>query len=195
MILKIHRSQFPCIYLIITDKNGIFNIFLFYCRIIFSLNTTQFIYLFIFVFLGPHLQLMEFPWLGVELELQLVAYTTATPDPSCVWDLHHSSWQPWILNPLRRLGIEPTSSGNQLGLLMTEPQRELLFFFLKTLLVWFLGICLKLYPLSEKPGSIGLKSASEIKGLCLHMTIHVTGVFLSDPKKVTESQYFLPICL
>ena len=42
---------------------------------------------------------MEVPRLGVELELQLPAYTTAT-DPSRVCDLHHSSWQRWILNPL-----------------------------------------------------------------------------------------------
>ena len=40
--------------------------------------------------------------LGVELELQPRAYTTATamPDLSCVCDLHHRSWQHWILNPL-----------------------------------------------------------------------------------------------
>ena len=45
---------------------------------------------------------MEFPRLGVKLELQLLAYTTATamPDLSHVCDLHHSSWQHWILNPL-----------------------------------------------------------------------------------------------
>ena len=30
------------------------------------------------VFLGPHLWYMEVPRLGVELELQLLAYTTAT---------------------------------------------------------------------------------------------------------------------
>ena len=34
-------------------------------------------YLF-FVFLGPHLQQMEVPRLGIESELQLLAYTTAT---------------------------------------------------------------------------------------------------------------------
>ena len=35
---------------------------------------------------------MEGPRLGVELELQLQAYTTAmaTPDPSHICDLHHS---------------------------------------------------------------------------------------------------------
>ena len=45
---------------------------------------------------------MEVPRLGVELELQLPAYTTATatPDPSHICSLHHSSWQRWILNPL-----------------------------------------------------------------------------------------------
>ena len=45
---------------------------------------------------------MEVSRLGVQSELQLTAYTTATAtwDPSCVCDLHHSSWQPRILNPL-----------------------------------------------------------------------------------------------
>ena len=47
---------------------------------------------------------MEAPSLGVELELQLPAYTTATamPDPSHICDLRHSSWQCWILNPLSK---------------------------------------------------------------------------------------------
>ena len=38
----------------------------------------------------------------VEPELQLLADTAATAmqDLSCVCDLHHSSWQHWILNPL-----------------------------------------------------------------------------------------------
>ena len=59
--------------------------------------------LFVFVFLGLYPRHMEVPRLGVESELQLPAYTTATatPDPSRVWELHHSSWQWGILNPLR----------------------------------------------------------------------------------------------
>ena len=59
-------------------------------------------YLFPFSFLGLHLQHMEVPRLGVELELQLPAYTsgTAMQDPSRVCDLHHSSQQHQILNPL-----------------------------------------------------------------------------------------------
>ena len=58
---------------------------------------------FFFLFLGPHPQHMGAPRLGVESELQLPAYTTATAtqDPSRVCKLHHSSWQHWILNPLR----------------------------------------------------------------------------------------------
>ena len=56
-----------------------------------------------FFFLGPHLRHMEVPRLGVELELQRLAYTTATAtrDPSHICDLHHSSRQCGILNPLR----------------------------------------------------------------------------------------------
>ena len=47
---------------------------------------------------------MEIPGLGVESELQLLAYATATatPDLSPVFNLHHSSLQHWILNPLSK---------------------------------------------------------------------------------------------
>ena len=46
-------------------------------------------------FLGPHPQHKEVPRLGVKLELQLLAYTTATgtQDLSIICDLHHSSRQ------------------------------------------------------------------------------------------------------
>ena len=49
-----------------------------------------------------HPRHMEVPRLGVELELQLLAYATATarPDTSCICNLHHSPRQHWILNPL-----------------------------------------------------------------------------------------------
>ena len=55
-----------------------------------------------FVFLGPHPRHMEVPRLGVESEQQLLAYAraTATPDPSHVCELHHSSRQCQTLNPL-----------------------------------------------------------------------------------------------
>ena len=59
---------------------------------------------FCFCFLGLHPQHMEVSRLGVELELQLLAYTTVTAmqDPSHVYELHHSSQQHRILNPLSR---------------------------------------------------------------------------------------------
>ena len=57
-------------------------------------------------FLGSHPLHVEFPRLGVKLELQLPAYTTitatATWNLSCVSDLHHSSQQCWILTPLSK---------------------------------------------------------------------------------------------
>ena len=58
--------------------------------------------LFFLVFFRPHLRHIEVPSLGIKSELQLPVYTraTATPDPSRVCDLHHSSWQRQILNPL-----------------------------------------------------------------------------------------------
>ena len=54
------------------------------------------------VFLGLHLQHMKVPRLGVKSELQLPTYTTATAtqDLSRVCDLHHSSRQCQIFNPL-----------------------------------------------------------------------------------------------
>ena len=52
---------------------------------------------------------MEVPRLGVKLELQLLAYTrtAATRDPSRICNLHHSSQQCRILNPLSK-----ASNGN-----------------------------------------------------------------------------------
>ena len=46
---------------------------------------------------------MEVPRLGIESELWLPAYTTATamPDLSRIQDLHHSSQHRWILSKAR----------------------------------------------------------------------------------------------
>ena len=82
-----------------------------------------------FLFFGgrAHLQHMEVPRQGVELELQLLAYATATamPDLSHVCNLHHSSQQRWILNP-------PSEARDQTHVLMilvrlisSSPQGEL----------------------------------------------------------------------
>ena len=62
----------------------------------------NFFFFFFFCFLGPHPRHMEISRLGVQLELQLPAYTTATAmqNPRCVCDPHHSSWQWQIPNSL-----------------------------------------------------------------------------------------------
>ena len=66
--------------------------------------------MYFFFFNGPTCSIWKFPGLGVELVLQLPAYTTATatPDPSRIWNLCHSLQQAltyWV-----RPGIEPTFS-------------------------------------------------------------------------------------
>ena len=58
---------------------------------------------FVFCFLGPHPQHMEILRLGLQSELQLPATATATQVPSRVCDLHHSSGQRWIPNPLGKV--------------------------------------------------------------------------------------------
>ena len=79
----------------------------------FSYITPHFFTFFSFsAFLGPLLRHMEVPRLGTELELQLQAYATATARQNLgrICNLHHSSLQHRILNPLREAGIESSSS-------------------------------------------------------------------------------------
>ena len=80
-----------------------------------------------FFFLGLHLRHMGVPRLGVESQLQLPTYTTATAmqNPSCICDLHHNSWLCQILNP-------QSAATDQTRILMdgfitAEPQWELQF--------------------------------------------------------------------
>ena len=49
---------------------------------------------------------MEVSGPRVKSELQLPAYTTAAQDPSHIYDLHRSSWQYRILNPLREARVQ-----------------------------------------------------------------------------------------
>ena len=92
----------------------------------------------------------EVPRLGVELELQLPAYITESPDPSCVCNLHHSSWQCWILNPLSEARNRTCILMDTIGSYPAEPQRELpwdffndFYFFYYS---WFIMFCQ--FPLS-----------------------------------------------
>ena len=58
------------------------------------------------IIFSMHLQHMEVPSLGIESELLLVAYTTATAtrDLSQICGLHHSEWKHQILNSLNEGG-------------------------------------------------------------------------------------------
>ena len=62
------------------------------------------LFIYLFCLVGLRLWHVEVHRLGIESELQLPAYTTATatPDLSRVCNLHHSSWQCQILNPLSK---------------------------------------------------------------------------------------------
>jgi len=67
-------------------------------------NPFFFFFFCLFVFLGLYPQHIEVPRLRVKSELQLQAYisATATQDLSHIYDLHHSSQQHQILNPLSK---------------------------------------------------------------------------------------------
>ena len=63
-----------------------------------------FFVLFCFLFFGLYLRRTEVPRLRVKLDLQLLAYTTAIAmrDSSGICDLHHSSRQHQIPDPLSK---------------------------------------------------------------------------------------------
>ena len=84
----------------------------------------KFIYL-----LGLHPQHMEVPRLGVELELYTTA--TATPDLNRVCNLHHSSRQRRILNPLSEARDQIYVPMDTRPMHFPEPQRELQEFYFK----------------------------------------------------------------
>ena len=80
-------------------------------------------------FLGPHPQPMEVPRLGVELELQLLAYATAIQDPRHVFNQYHSSWQRQTPNPLSEHRDWTKISWILVGFVSAAPQRDLRIFF------------------------------------------------------------------
>ena len=80
-----------------------------------------------FFFLQLQLWHKDVPGLGVKLELQLPAYTTATAplDPSHICDLHCSWQQCLILNRLSEARDQTHTLRTLLGSQPTEPQQEL----------------------------------------------------------------------
>ena len=107
-------------------------------------------FFFFALFLGPHSRHVEVPRLGVESELQLLAYTTATAtwDPSHVCNLDHSSWQCQTLNQLS----EAITSWFLVGFVSAAPQRELPEVeFLDHMVIFNLGGTTILFPTNSAP--------------------------------------------
>ena len=70
---------------------------------------------------------MEVPRRGVESELQLLAYSTATlQDPSLICDLCLSSWQCQILYTLSKARDQTSILTDVSQYITTEPHQELL---------------------------------------------------------------------
>ena len=82
------------------------------------------------VFLGSHPRCTEFLRLGVELELQPLAYATATamPDPSCICHLNTAHGNGSSLTQWARPGVEPVSSLMLVSLVSTEHRNSELRF-------------------------------------------------------------------
>ena len=71
----------------------------------YSHSFVSFLFFLIYLFIsGPHMGHTEVPTLGVQSELQVQAYTTATWDPRSICNLPHRSrqCQCWILNPVSK---------------------------------------------------------------------------------------------
>ena len=73
---------------------------------------------------------MQVPRLGIKLELQPLAYATATamPDPSHVCDLYHSSQQYGIRNLLSKARDWTCVLMDTSQIVSAEPRRELQYF-------------------------------------------------------------------
>ena len=120
---------------------------------------------------------MEVPKLGVELELQLPAYTTATatPDLGCVFDLCQSSRQRRILNPLseaRERACTLTDTGQVLNPLSHDRNSKMAFLRKQNAdASWFMDTCPHLKPARIwGSASVGLlhkhTSPSKLKPRC-----------------------------
>ena len=101
--------------------------------------------IFYFVFLGLLLQHIEVLRLGVESELQLPAYATATamPDLSHICDLHRSLWQHKILSPLSKArdqicNLMDTSQVRYHWVMMVIPKESLLIILKDGIKFWLL---------------------------------------------------------
>ena len=90
------------------------------------MHNNLFCFIYIFSFLGPHPRHTEVPRLGVKAQPQLPAYTTATAmqDSGHICDLHHSSRQREIPDPLSE-ARDRIYHLHGVRFISTKPRREL----------------------------------------------------------------------
>ena len=81
-------------------------------------------------FLGPHLWHREVPRLGGQIRAAAAGLCHSKAGSSLICDIHHSSWQHQILNPLMGPGVQPTSLWILVGFIFAEPLGNTFFFFL-----------------------------------------------------------------
>ena len=134
---------------------------------------------------------MEFPRLGFESELQLLAYTTdtATPDLSRVCNLHHSSQQHQILNPQSEARDGTRILLDTCRVYSPEPQGELphlSFFLIFKIFINIWSIC-KVVPISDLRQN--MCSLKRILGGTQQNSTHQKGPFENEryfPLEITQ---------
>ena len=101
--------------------------------------------------------------LGVEVELQLPAYTTATatPDPSRICDLHHSSQQCRIPDPPREARDRACSLRIQVRFISAVPQQNSPKHFFLTLYFEIIPDFQKVRETGRRVGTLPQRTASE----------------------------------
>ena len=116
---------------------------------------------------------MDVPRLGVKRELQLPAYATATAtwDPSPVCDQQHSSWKPWIFNPLNKARDHTRillAISQVLNLLSHNGNSNLLISICLYLSIYLPNLCLSTYL-----NLLIYLSLSNVSLFNLHVSIHL----------------------
>ena len=135
------------------------------------------------LFLGLHLWHMGVLRLGVESDLQLLAYITATAtwDPSSNCNLHHSSRQRWIPDPLSK-------ARDWTRILMdTSQMRCTTMGTPNTLLLWFL--CQAMVPVPTQLLNQKLHM-TYVSSLALTHIIFYQKLLVQLPKYQTSSFFF-----
>lgn len=125
-IFVVSHSCFDCIAICWTS----FHVAAGHLYVSFGIMFIQVFCPFFFGFWGPHLQHMEVPRLGVRTGATAAGpphnHSNARSEMRCVWDLHHSSLQWQIINPLNETRDGTRVLRDTSLIVSTKPQGELL---------------------------------------------------------------------